>query len=138
MAAGAILTGTTSKMAYGPTPTDVDHGGKWTVTPKTSATKKLATSSTAGWREAFLGPKEWDATAMIMLHAGGAMPLTLGQEVAMEFHIDSGGADYYSGTVKVAEFGDIVFDPDSEEPVGQELKLAGHGALVANGTILSI
>lgn len=137
MAAGATLSGVAMTFKQGGGPTVVDHTMKWSIQPKAD-NEKYATNSTSGWKEVSVGAKEWTCSVRVLLHAGGAQPFGLGDNIAIQGHVDGGAADYYSGTATVVDLGDLEVDPNSAAPLGQDITLEGDSVLVANGTLLNV
>ena len=136
MAAGATLSGVGQTFKLGSTPVVSAHTQRWNVTFE-SADTEYATNSTAGWNEVSIGVKRWEGTCRFLVHAGGAIPVTIGTEYEAQLHIDGGGSDYFSGTIKVLK-SETVADSESSDPIGYDVTFKGHGALTKAGSKLVV
>ena len=58
-------------------------------------------------------------------------------EYEAELHIDGGGSDYFSGTIKVLK-SETVADSESSDPIGYDVTFKGHGALTKAGSKLVV
>lgn len=137
MAAGDVISGAAMTVKYGATPAAALHVGKWSIAKKRE-TGKYASNSTAGWRKAVAGVKDWSGSMTVFIHDGEALEWSVeGAEVACQFHAVSGDADYYSGNIRITEATEE-YDADSGDPVACEITFEGSGALTAAGTILDV
>lgn len=138
MPAGDVISGAAMTVLYGAvTPAAALHVGKWSIT-KMVETGKYASNSTAGWRKAVAGVKDWSGSMTVYIHDGAVLEWSVeGAEVEVQFHADGGAADYYEGNIRITEVSEE-FDADSGDPVAAEVTFEGSGALTANGTMLDV
>ena len=74
----------------------------------------------------------------VFIHDGASLEWSIeGAEVEMQFHAIAGGADYYSGNIRITEANEE-YDADSGDPVACEITFEGSGALAAAGTHLDV
>lgn len=137
MAAGDVITGSAMTLKIGATPVAANHVGKWSIVKKVS-NAKYASNSTAGWKKSVVGTKDWSGSITVFLHDGAALEWSIeGAVVAAQFHVDGGGSDYYSGSIRIVEVSEE-YDADTGDPVAVEITYEGDGALTANGTIIDV
>lgn len=134
MAAGTILTGANATVKYGGTPSAVLHATGWTLSPVVKS-RSFATNSSSGFDLTVTGTRTYTGTITVMLHDGEASPLGLGESVAIEWHIDNTGSNYYSGTAVVTGLGDIEANMDEGLDISHTYQVACNGVLSANGTV---
>lgn len=134
MAAGTILSGSNATVKYGGTPGAVLHATRWQLTP-TIKNKSFATNSSSGWDLTVVGTKTYTAEVTVALHDGEASPLALGESVAVQYHIDETGNNYYSGTARVISLGSIEANMDEGTEMLHTYSLACNGVLSATGIV---
>lgn len=134
MPAGTILSGSVATVKYGGTPSEVLHATGWTLSA-TVKNRSFATNSSSGWDLTVAGTKTYTSTITVALHDGEASPLGLGESVAIQYHIDDTGSNYYSGTGRVIGLGDIEANIDEGTDMLHTYQIACNGVLTANGTV---
>lgn len=134
MAAGTILSATNATVKYGATPSAVLHATAWSIAI-TIKNRSFATNSSSGWDLNVGGTKTYTSTITVALHDGEASPLAIGESVAIEYHIDNTGSNYYSGTGRVIGIGDIEANIDEGTDMLHTYQLACNGVLSANGAV---
>ncbi len=113
-----VVTGVGATFKQGGGPTVVSHTAEWTIDVKVNENPH-ATNSTSGWKQRTVGTKDWTGTVKVYVDDGGASPMALGTSYAMEFHIDNGGSNYYSGTGVDYGVGDVSRLTSRKEPTSR-------------------
>lgn len=127
-------SGTIKLAASGGVTAAIFQLSNWTIT-RSAVVHKEATNSTAGFKGATAGTKDWSLTFEQYLDDANAIPVVEGSAYDVELDIDGTATNYYSGTVVIEEIAGPEVDINDGATMMITVTAQGDGAYTINGTI---
>ena len=107
---------------------------KWTLEVEVPINSRGSNSS-AGWKKKSTGVKNAKGKLQFAVVAGSQEELVPGETYALEFHVDSSGSNYYSGSCVIGNMSGLEVDMDEGKDVSTEFVWECDGALSAVGNV---